>query len=740
MGCCKQAENDGYDYVWIDTCCINRDSSTELHEAITSMFRWYKDAAICYAFLMDVPQGDTEPDEEGSHFSSSRWFKRGWTLQETLAPAFLRFYNAAWESLGTKDELFKLVEEITGIPAVVLLSPEEVLLASVAQRMSWAARRETTRSEDRAYCLLGIFSVSMVMTYGEGGEIAFQRLQDAILKYVKDESILAWGRQPPGLTASDTATEMVSGGILAASPTDFLHCQNIKPFNRSATTMSRSTDHILHLEVTIIRNSDGETFGLLGCHDRTNPDMVVGIPLEPKPTRRTAEEYIRPRGRHFQLFQKSSFGSLSNKSIRIQIDNDVPVSNLARTRFLIDKAAKKVELVEVEPALSWTRGRALIETDSDPVLVFARFQQKQEASADFVLVLHNDTSKFSSGFQGSLMIASHGTTLKEIAQEFAKFDGKVLGCRSANIGTLGLQVNVEANIPDVITVKISELERSWCLPTALDATAELNDLDEKRLEECEEEAAKMRSRLKKRAQLTGVAVTEYDNMSYDFEDSNESPNFPSTSDSRTSEASTTPSNALAPFQREMSPTTIEVRHDFEDSDSYMSEASDALSDFSEPVRRKTVSSSTKVKQSRYPIRSRPVPKSTTREISDLSLGARQSKSKVEKRREPAHKADKPRSERQIELLELGILVSPDESNGFPQQIWTVCRDCETKVLDQWPLYTPKGQYIQRRRSCTNWSCKMYYQYQQFMLPVDKHQKSVRQQNAVMQANSRSDKD
>ena len=166
-GCCKQAKKDGLLYVWIDTCCIDKANSVELSEAINSMFQWYRHASICYTYLSDVP-ADDNPWNAGSKFFSSRWFERGWTLQELLAPKKLCFYNSEWCHLGTKSEMSVMIEKITGIPRPFLLGIAELREASVAQRMSWASKRVTKRKEDIAYCLLGIFGVMMPMIYGEG--------------------------------------------------------------------------------------------------------------------------------------------------------------------------------------------------------------------------------------------------------------------------------------------------------------------------------------------------------------------------------------------------------------------------------------------------------------------------------------------------------------------------------------------------------------------------------------------
>ncbi|KUJ11110.1 HET-domain-containing protein, partial [Mollisia scopiformis] len=188
--CCDQALSDGIEWAWIDTCCIDKSSSAELSEAINSMFRWYQNAVRCYAYLFDVP-GHVNPALDPSELARSRWFKRGWTLQELLAPKNLIFFSSTWRRIGTKEELYGPLATITGIEPEILQG-EDLQAVSVATRMSWAAKRETTRTEDMAYCLLGIFDINMPLLYGEGKR-AFFRLQEEILKANSDQSIFAWG-------------------------------------------------------------------------------------------------------------------------------------------------------------------------------------------------------------------------------------------------------------------------------------------------------------------------------------------------------------------------------------------------------------------------------------------------------------------------------------------------------------------------------------------------------------------
>ncbi|KAE8442823.1 hypothetical protein EG329_002795 [Mollisiaceae sp. DMI_Dod_QoI] len=176
---CKQALIDELEYVWIDTCCIDKRSSSELSEAINSMFQWYRNARVCYAYLVDVPS-NTIPLSPNSPFRKSRWFTRGWTLQELIAPPHVQFYFTDWTSLASKDELSSLITEITSVDKFSL-GGGDLRQASIAKRMSWASKRVTTRKEDIAYCLLGIFDANMPMLYGKGDK-AFVRLQEEIIK------------------------------------------------------------------------------------------------------------------------------------------------------------------------------------------------------------------------------------------------------------------------------------------------------------------------------------------------------------------------------------------------------------------------------------------------------------------------------------------------------------------------------------------------------------------------------
>ncbi|RYP09755.1 hypothetical protein DL764_001090 [Monosporascus ibericus] len=205
---CEQALRDGLDYVWADTICIDKSSSAELSEAINSMFKWYRSSAVCYAYLYDLPERGLE---------QSRWFTRGWTLQEMIAPRELWFYDRHWVVQGSKSTLLDKLQEITGVDTTALRGGN-LRFFSVARKMSWASKRQTTREEDIAYCLLGIFDISMPLLYGEGSK-AFIRLQEEIIKEYDDESLFAWRSNALGH----------SSGLLALSPAAFSFSANMIP-------------------------------------------------------------------------------------------------------------------------------------------------------------------------------------------------------------------------------------------------------------------------------------------------------------------------------------------------------------------------------------------------------------------------------------------------------------------------------------------------------------------------------
>jgi hypothetical protein len=185
--CGEKAKCDGLQYFWVDTCCINKTNNTELSEAINSMFRWYGGATRCYVYLSDVSSRIFDTSDQLSElpfesaFRTSRWFTRGWTLQELLAPSSVEFFSREGNRLGDKQSLQQKIHEITGI-AIQALQGTSLSQFSVDERLSWAQNRQTTRKEDQAYALLGIFDVYIPLIYGEGKDNALRRLLKEIHK------------------------------------------------------------------------------------------------------------------------------------------------------------------------------------------------------------------------------------------------------------------------------------------------------------------------------------------------------------------------------------------------------------------------------------------------------------------------------------------------------------------------------------------------------------------------------
>ncbi|KAJ9623060.1 hypothetical protein H2203_005992 [Taxawa tesnikishii (nom. ined.)] len=283
-----QAWRDGYAYVWVDSCCIDKSSSAELSEAINSMYAWYEAAAKCYAYLADVPL-ESDPHAPDSRFCSSRWFTRGWTLQELLAPTDLVFFSQDWKPLNDKIQLREPVSRATRIDADILAKKRPLESASIAERMSWAAGRETTRTEDKAYCLMGIFSVNMPMLYGEGDK-AFLRLQEEIMKQSDDHSLFAWAN-------SKHKPDMLHG-LLADSPDDFNfpEAQYIVPYSswekESPYGMTnRGLDIELHMRPLDANNA--RYIAALHCPSPTSQGYFLAVVLQRLGSGADSDTYAR---------------------------------------------------------------------------------------------------------------------------------------------------------------------------------------------------------------------------------------------------------------------------------------------------------------------------------------------------------------------------------------------------------------------------------------------------------------
>lgn len=301
LGSCSLARKRGYGWIWIDTCCIDKSSSAELTEAINSMYQWYGAAQVCYAYLDDVDSYST--------LTESKWFTRGWTLQELIAPAKVEFYSSRWSYLGTKQSLVRTIAAKSGVDVQVLMGGDPLEM-SVARRMYWASNRITTRVEDEAYCLLGLFGVNMPLIYGEGRK-AFRRLQEEIIRLSDDQSILAW-----------YATEESDGtpvDFLASRASDFQESGDIAahPYRRTGKEGMTITSQGLSLELVLLSlrrdetaaTEDGQLFGevsaILDCQIGSIPGTFPTIILRRQPSGGKSG-----RRQHYYRIISSGFQSL----------------------------------------------------------------------------------------------------------------------------------------------------------------------------------------------------------------------------------------------------------------------------------------------------------------------------------------------------------------------------------------------------------------------------------------------
>jgi hypothetical protein len=270
---CNQAVKDGLSWAWCDTCCIDKSSSAELSESINSMFQWYQNANVCYAYLSDV---STAGDHQNTmnQVRRSRWFTRGWTLQELLAPEKVCFYGRDWNFLGDKRSLVGYLGDITGVNFGALTGPWALPSYSIATRMSWASSRTTTRTEDQAYCMLGILGVHMSLLYGEG-QNAFRRLQEELIKISDDETIFAHS----GLKVLATCSQEFSSGR---------YLTILKKDNSAPYSITNAGLHIhmrvlkLEADARSISDQGVSALGILNCHHNndTSRNEYLALPLE----------------------------------------------------------------------------------------------------------------------------------------------------------------------------------------------------------------------------------------------------------------------------------------------------------------------------------------------------------------------------------------------------------------------------------------------------------------------------
>ena len=292
---CAQASQDGFDWIWIDTCCIDKRSSAELSEAINLMYTWYWNAELCYAYLADLPQ---------TAFGNSKWFTRGWTLQELLAPPVVEFYSSEWKLIGTKLGLVDDIELATGIGRKYLKDRKAIRSASIGKKFSWTSGRQTTRPEDVAYSLLGMMQISMPLLYGEGRR-AFYRLQLEILRSSRDHTIFLWEfpdymRHGAESLEQEEQDEEVYG-ILASYPDWFSSQGDTDAENRPCRAeMMLSTYEMTNMGIRIklpciSTGQQDKVFGVLNCC--TSDDQWLAVPLQRRPSGQYKRCNLQPVGK-----------------------------------------------------------------------------------------------------------------------------------------------------------------------------------------------------------------------------------------------------------------------------------------------------------------------------------------------------------------------------------------------------------------------------------------------------------
>lgn len=316
---CLQAQKDDLDYAWIDTCkptsslssfspltelgCIDKRSSAELSENINSMYRYYANSKVCYVYLEDFNTPTSSADDKSPGHAPldalmeealrpCRWFTRGWTLQELIAPSLVLFYDIQWTCIGSKYALHTVLASITRVDESILRDPKLLNRANVAKKMSFAANRKTTREEDRAYSLLGIFDVNMPLLYGEGPK-AFARLQQEIIQGPagSDHSILVWA----------PAAGEPRRSLFADSPDDFASCSDITSWSPPVPDAPQLTNQGLQLNTFVgdawQRQDLSTVMALLNCRLGAHRVGLYLSQQEDAPKLEQRQENSKPKGK-----------------------------------------------------------------------------------------------------------------------------------------------------------------------------------------------------------------------------------------------------------------------------------------------------------------------------------------------------------------------------------------------------------------------------------------------------------
>jgi len=386
---CELALARNLAYAWVDTCCIDKSSSAELSEAINSMFQWYDDAAVCFAYISDL---DPHVDfAEG--FPRCNWLRRGWTLQELIAPRDVEFYDRAWNLQTTKAESVQVISEASGVDLGVLNNSDNLPRVAVGRRMSWASRRKTTRIEDLAYCLMGIFGIHMPMIYGEGKK-AFIRLQEEITKQSCDLSLFAWTQVTPNPDDNDDDDDDDSGeedepyrGLFARSPREFQDCGDLQSRNTGGL-LDREftvTNKGLRIETSLIESARFGKDGILnlGIYKRArgNPGAAVsasgwiGVGLGKTPL-----GFVRSRPDKLYIAGGDDRTIYEKQTIHIRKDISRAEQTHLKSRFrgaiilrVPQGSGTRCEAVHLMPPDLWDPIRSLILKQNRGIIALVRF-------------------------------------------------------------------------------------------------------------------------------------------------------------------------------------------------------------------------------------------------------------------------------------------------------------------------------------------------------------------------------
>lgn len=412
-GCALQTLKDGLEHFWIDTCCIDKSSSAELSEAINSMFKWYQQAEVCYAYLIDVPEDDVRLSLKNIFdFTSSRWFTRGWTLQELIAPRRLVFYVTSWQMLATREEIAPVIEFRAGIPKHVLHNPLRFAETSVAEKMSWASDRQTSRPEDLAYCLMGLFDVNMPMLYGEG-EKAFIRLQEEIIRTSDDMSIFAW--------TDKNANVSSLRGLLAKSPSQFASCKDIHYTPQSTIPPYRTTNKGIEISVQLDRQEESYDEHIAWLHGVGDRRGLVGIYVKKVGEKQYAR--VDPNKTHGgKWIRESRSIPLTTLFVRQQIfiEEDIDLGMSRASEIFFDIKNPKIDAMSVRPPAAWNKETGLISLSRPlpTLLVLGVPSSDRWKDLMYVLDLELDTGKSWEQFlSASCWTIPHDPRLGRIAME-----------------------------------------------------------------------------------------------------------------------------------------------------------------------------------------------------------------------------------------------------------------------------------------------------------------------------------